>query len=684
MNTSEKFRLRVSFNHQVNGIRFQLVDGELNTIYDEVGMKLDRYVAQGIYHLKISYIDYFQEKFFSVSDNTELKLDFDYPFTVPALDFKTTHEYYSLDAERFSLKATCGRMEHRPNFFFFAALYDPEKKSPVPVSKWLDCYTLFNTNKSVNVKLNYNNTICDNKWGKVCFSAFLQPGLYFLSYNDTSIQRIFPIYIYDKYQTQFFIRYSDMPDFVNSRIFYSDAGCFRQSAIEYLLLEKIIFSFSDFKNFQSINAGELENIKKSPYLVTLVNLLFQILPPHIAQQYKPYSHKSPVEDCKSLELPDLIYCKNDQLDVYPNSDKPPLLSMILSRYTHRHDNGQLLFKPASTLDRIVDNLHYDLFWTNFSKIEEPETWAKTYRPLLRTIHESPNAIVRTVCKAKDAVLDLWNPPFDDTLKYLVGKAVLAEGQTEAVTEMVNKIKDVSVMTKEFGLPPTTILRNYRKYTKYYFQIKETEPKKSLKAGAVAVITLVCLGVILGIGVPYGLSRNGMVENNRGIGVSDNQDDQSSGTKEFNKVENFSNRNTKQLKDLSLRFDSLKTNKTLDTIIKYQDLSELLSSYDSIGNRLTQSSYSHETANNFLRLAVQISDMLKSDSAYLTPYLRHDEVDSLKRTLARYITYCNAIQTSSKSTDIESYYKPQNTLLISSEIKGKLEQAYNQMLLKGDF
>ncbi|MCS3799064.1 hypothetical protein [Niastella sp. OAS944] len=122
---------------------------------------------------------------------------------------------------------------------------------------------------------------------------------------------------------------------------------------------------------------------------------------------------------------------------------------------------------------------------------------------------------------------------------------------------------------------------------------------------------------------------------------------------------------------------------MDTIIKYQGLSELLSSYDSIGNRLTRSSYNHETANDFLRLAVQISDMLKSDSAYLTAYLRHDEVDSLKRTLARYITYCNAIQTSSKSTDIESYYKPQNTLLISSEIKDKLEQAYNQMLLKVD-
>ena len=693
MKASEQYRLRVFFNQLVDGIKFQLVDGMLNTIYDGVGMELNLNVAQGIYHLKISYIDYFQEKYFSVSGNTELKLDFDYPFTVPALNYKTTHEYYSLDAERYSLEATLGAKGHQPNFFFFAALYCTEKPSPIPASKWLDSYTLFNIERSVDLKFNTSNSSYDDNVGKVYFSTFLQPGLYFLTYASTSIQRIFPFYIFNKYQTQFFIRYSDLPDFVNCRMFYSDAGCFKESAIEYLLLEKIICTFSDFKNFQLITSEEIENIKRFPYLVALVDLLFLTLPLHIARLYNSSNLLSPVKGCKRLDLPDLVYGRNDQFDVYPYSDKPPLLSFIFARYAHRHDDGQLLFEPASILDRIVDNLHYDLFWTNFSRIEEPDNWTKAYRPLLRTINESSNPIIRTVAKARYAVLDFWNPQFDDNLKYLVGKTSLTEEQVESLTKVLSEIKDVSMMSKEFGLPPTTILRNYQKYTGYYIQIREPNSNKNLNKAEgsrfTTIIIMVCTTLILSIGsylilnwpqnnqtaweTTSGMPGNRESQVDRNIALIN---DSSSSVVDFNaKKVRYQEDSFKRDSDRSLvHYNPYISIRTWDTLAKYKDLSDLLSDYELTGVKLAQSRYNYETATDFLKINVKISEMLKSDSDYLAPYLEHGDIDSLNKLLVRYISFYESIPTSLKLTDKQTYWKTPKETLISSEIKEKLDRA----------
>ena len=67
MNNSDKYNVRVNFNQNVSGMRLQLIDGDLNTVFDGVSNELKLQLSQGIYQLKISYLDYYQEQFFSIT-----------------------------------------------------------------------------------------------------------------------------------------------------------------------------------------------------------------------------------------------------------------------------------------------------------------------------------------------------------------------------------------------------------------------------------------------------------------------------------------------------------------------------------------------------------------------------------------------------------------------------------------
>jgi len=498
MSNSEHYTLHISFNQPIYGIKLELINGNLEVVYNGLANELHLQLPQGIYHLKIVYMDYYQEKFFSMSGDTELKLDFNYPLTIPVLGYSTTHQYYSEDAEKYSRAATMGNTAEPPNFFFFAALHDKDKPGIAAPSEWLTHYRIFNIDKTVDTRFNKTNSVFDDEVGKLYFSVFLNPGLYFFSYENELNPRIFPLYIFDGHQTQFFIRYTNLPDFKNCRFFISSRKSFNELAIEYFVLEKILYAYADFNNFEQLTPEEINVIRGHPYLVSLVNILFTAVQQMVAADHNKTIY-SPVKDCTELALPDIVYCRSDRNEVYRLSDKPPLLSFIITKYTHQLENGHLVFEPASILDRIVDNANYDLFWNNFSKIDEPDNWTSIYRPILRTIDQSSNALIRTVANAKHAVMNYWKPQFDDNLKHLTGKANLSEEEVDSFNGTISKIKDLPEMAKEFGLAPTTILRNYKKYYSYYNQIKQREDnKKTTGKRRPIVIWSGALALLIGI------------------------------------------------------------------------------------------------------------------------------------------------------------------------------------------
>lgn len=484
MNNSELYNLHIWFYQQVKGIRLQLVNGNLDVIFDDIANEINLPLPKGVYQLKIYYLDFFQEKFFTVDKNLEIGLELEYEITTPIKGYGTSHEYYSGDAKAVSISCTMGKKDITPNFFFFAALYDKNKPSEDIAEMWLSHYSVFSIDGSVNIQLDKTNAVFDNTYGKVIFSGYLDTGLYFLKYKKESVIRIFPLYIFEGFQTQFFIRYSQVPDFINCRFFFSSNFRFSESGDEYVVLEKILCVYSNFKNYEMINNEDIEVIKLHPYLVSLVNILFSSVPEQILKDNPSIPAVSPVAGSKQLDLPDILYCNSSNSEIYNLSDKLPLLSFIIVKYTRQLDNSDILFKPASLLDRIVDHINYDLFWNNFSKIDDPDAWAKVYKPLLQNIEESPRPLFRSIRSIANSIINKWNPQYEKNLKQLVGKLNLKEEQKESFSGVLNNIKDVSEMSKKFGLPPTTILRNYKKYSDYYSRLisVEKEKEKELESG----------------------------------------------------------------------------------------------------------------------------------------------------------------------------------------------------------
>lgn len=694
MSNSDKYRLRVRINQDVPDTRMALINGDLETVYKTEGREINLLLPKGVYQLKLQYLNYYQEKFFSIDDDFELQLDLDYPFTPPALSYKTTHKHYSEAAEWCSYRVTYGDQADTPNFFFFAALYFKKKHAIGNPAHWAKSYRIFSIDEKTVIPFEFNSII-DVESGMLCFSVALKAGLYFLSYTGNPGHRIFPIYIYENYQTQFFVRYTEYPDFLNSRIFFAYKEGFHRADDKYLLLEKIICSFSDFKNFRWITKDDIEGIKKYPYLVALVNILFQSMPPSILDRYGNSELTSPVSECKTLELPDSGYCNHGESYIFSHSGEPPLLSFLLTKYMHQPDNEKLLFEPASILDRIVDNLNYDIFWTNFSAIDEPEIWSGTYKNLLLTIGESSNPLIRKITRAKNAVFSVTNPEVDESLKYLVGRISLTNEQMDSLSETLGKIKDVTEMSKEFGLPPTSILRNYQKYVGYYIKIKEPDPSKRQEKNNgrnLVVLIMVCASLALLVGL-FSIFHN-ISSSDRPISMEGNVNDMLMQYVSKNDIPiqtDESGMTAIQLdivKNKSLSKDQkesyLAKSKAADTISKYVNLTVLLNTYDSIGKQLDKDRSNVVAANDFFKINAKLLQVIKKDSGYLASRLSSREIDSLNKSLKQFIVGYDSLRTFHGIISVPIHdFKTSSETFEPMRIKGRLDFASREILQKID-
>ncbi len=702
MSNSEEYSLVISFNQRVPGIKLHLSNGGFVTMYDAESLEAELCLPQGIYHLKISYLDYFQEKYFSLTENTHLHLNLDYPFTVPALGYATTHEYYSYDAMRFSTEATMkGEDIDPPNFLFFAALYDKDKPSKETAEQWMKHYSLSNIDKTVNIQFNSFNSIFEDEVGKVYFSIYLKPGLYFLNYAGDKTPRIFPMYVYDGYQTQFFIRYAELPDFVNSRIFFSDSGRFVESGEEYLFLEKIICAFSNFKNFEQITPTEMDAIGNHPYLVSLVNILFNVINNDVLKRDDGVKLLSPVADKKQLELPDLIYCNNDQSEVYPLSDKPPLLSSIMIRYTHQLDNEKILFEPASVLDRVVDHINFDIFWNNFSAVEAPDKWDEIYAPLLKTVGQSANPFMRV----KNVLINYWKPSPNENLQQLIGKMNLSEAEANTLSEKLSKIKDVSQMSKEFGLPPTTIMRNYQKYSNFYVRVKGSEADEGINADGskkrktvIMVISLAAIACIMFISIP-GLIGGSAEKTNQFAELTDKEkhviplpetdsatapltgeatEPAATATAPFpSDIDGFDAQGAGEKHNIQTITESYPRN---DTLSVYNALSAKLDLSRHLNEGFNESRFETSVGDQLYGVNIDILNMIKSNPGYLRTALSKSEIDSLTYGLQEWVSAYVANRNATEAIKNYEFSKLNKTNTVNTNTKVKLN---NKMIsMKG--
>lgn len=464
-----KFTIHISFRQVLDGLRLVIVDGNLNKITEQDTQELELSLVKGIYQLKAFFIDYFEEYFFTVTNNQNFVLDYHYPMTSPSMEFVTTHEYFSNPAETWSRKCTSNRTEENPNFFFFAASYSKDnvyKKEAM--SDLLKNYSIFDDSGTIKIHFDDDNSFVDYDAVALVFSVKLKKGLYFLKYRKKQARRIFPFYIYDGYQTQFLLRYKEYPDFCNSFFYYDNKIGFNRNDVQYLLLDKIQFAYKDYNNYKFLTASDRLKIKAHPYLTALIRIL------HLVTENRQDAKE--FDNVPILELPDIAILhslKDDHQKI--NSEELPVISAIMAKCMI-NIGKKMEFRPGSVMDRTVDSLSFDIFWNNFSAIEDPLKMEVLYRKLLEKskfygIGLKDNSLVKATKLMFNAIRTTTEAVKEDRLKTLMGTLLRDTPEADTkFTDAVNSVNNASEIANKLNLPPTTVLRNYEMYDDLFKKI----------------------------------------------------------------------------------------------------------------------------------------------------------------------------------------------------------------------
>ncbi len=501
MNSDKMFRIQINIRQKIKGTRLKIVNSVFEDVIDQETGTLDLTLPKGLYLLKITVIDYFKEELLIIDSNKTCEFDIEYACAPPVQPFKSTHEYYCEPAEKYSRQSTLtSSHSNNPNFFLFLAKLEGDFSNEAEESNFGN-YKLYRPDED-GIIISEQNSFIDGKAGCLCFSSAFSPGLYFLEYSRGETKRIFPAYIFEGYQTQYFIRYQKSkdltlhPDFKNCRIFFSESFSFDRMREEYFILEKILLAYTNYVNYQLIDQDEMNIIRRTPYLTTLINMLYIAL------------GKKERINGPQLELPDLKYISESS--DFNLSDQPPVMSFVMHKYilnsaiTDDDDDdfnpfsaiAELVItddsrikkivqsiQPASVVDRIMDNVCYDIFWTSFSEVSEPAKWQAAYEKVLTKIRKYPVAKQNIWIRAAKYMYEIFRPKMKsrelsrELAKDLVQKPAAASPAPQA--PIFTDLKKVKEMSQKFQLPPTMILRNYEEYNKVLKTIKSSEKHKKV-------------------------------------------------------------------------------------------------------------------------------------------------------------------------------------------------------------
>jgi hypothetical protein len=424
------------------GGKLTLISGSFERIVSTLSDNLSVEVPAGIYQVRIDAPGYYQEEYIQVDSNKEFIVDVKRISAFPVSPFMSVHESHQNYARTYSMKCTAvPQSDVRPNFLFFMATYDLKTwGSSIPFRE----FTLFN-DEGFTVRMKDSRCFFDEVTGVAVFSINIPPGLYFISYNpspdadkdlskdkenEQKKDRVIPFYIFEGKQSQFFIRCTSEPDFSNCRIFYSDRMEFDYNDKAYSTMERLLMAYSNYKYYESLTSEEKQCISQSTYLSALSAIL------HIALK-KPL----PTDLGPALELPDLEYLRSDSNDkekIVALSERLPTLGFIMYKYS---TNASGFVIAASLMDRVTEHAKYDIFWSNFTKVESRDLVARNIRKGIRDT--STFGKVRLMFESLvSATVNL------DAIRTKTGSYSTGHG-------------DESAIAQKLSIPLTSVIRNYK-------------------------------------------------------------------------------------------------------------------------------------------------------------------------------------------------------------------------------
>lgn len=361
---------------------FELFDGDGKLVAGNY-KNISEQLARGLYQLNI----YSNEKletqtirldkdFHGVYKNTGSYSSISNPF------LESSHEYYTETSKYWSDHFTLDekKYENGSSVFIFFRYPDRQirnKQRKVAHSMgWR--FSLLDKERNLLFRLNENYIKEDKDFGWMAFHAPLESGNYYLVYNGP-VKREIPLFVFENWQTQFFLTFKRTPIFPTARILFREPNSdFDDFAKNNMAIDKLLRNMQNAIYYipkpllESTASGDWKN----PMLAMVVCYVYLLsseiehnnLIKKILEDLKlRISNASNCQDVKAIELLAAVRFETEIPELI--LDEPCMMKVgfkiFLDQAARNPDRVQII-----ELNEIITSLYGDMVWSSYKPVEK--------------------------------------------------------------------------------------------------------------------------------------------------------------------------------------------------------------------------------------------------------------------------------------------------------------------------
>jgi hypothetical protein len=394
MNAEEpNFNVRISASGQMENLAHLAIYNAFDERVAKGYYSLTASLPKGLYRVIVEINEKVIEKHLRVDR------DIDDIISIPATSssiamkgFESSHEYYSDNAEKWSITSTASfSIENRSGSLFIFFRYpdhDIWQKNPHKESLGKD-FCILNNKRELFTQMNSEVVREDFDMGWLAFHARVPCGMYYLHYigipeRKDSPPREIPISVFTNWQTQAFLTFKGRPLFSTLRISIEkpEKG-FKNDDHENYMLEGVLQKFAN--GIYYLPEAELINLAykkwENPMLAILCAYVYLASDERKNDDFfKDVLDK--LGDCiLNIGAPDIIALKIIKALHFDESlqkmslSEPPMLLAGLQSIVNACPKNPFLIKKDSFAEVVLDKLYTDSVWTMYCP--EPVRGSKT-------------------------------------------------------------------------------------------------------------------------------------------------------------------------------------------------------------------------------------------------------------------------------------------------------------------
>jgi hypothetical protein len=375
-------------------------NGELLiTEHEEISINLPR----GLYQLQIFSDEKFEQKLIRLDGNLDMTWANEGSYSsIPANFLQSTEDYYQDAVNQWSRKSTGDNQEidhnHSSLFIFFRYPNEGIKSKQENVARTMGWrFSLLDSDRNVVYRLyDKKNVREDSNAGWLAFHVKLEPGIYYLIYKGNPKTREIPLYVFPRWQTQFFLTFKKTPIFATTRIQLvrqDNPNELREK--ETLQLDALLRNLENGIYYvpQSLIQNTADRKWENPILALAVcyayllspedtnDDLFRIMLRNIEERILTLQNAS---DLQALRL--LAATHFDYLPPHMVLDEPCMFNIGMKVFIEHSIKYPDRITISDKCEEIISNLQNDSAWTSYKPLKKYEG------TISERIHEEDNYI----------------------------------------------------------------------------------------------------------------------------------------------------------------------------------------------------------------------------------------------------------------------------------------------------